>query len=134
LWIDQLHELQQETRDADEFLTNLTGDFFEDRIFLLTPKGDVIDLPRGSGVLDFAYAIHSDIGTHTKGAHVNNKYVGIKTLLRNHDIVEIQHHDSAHPTGKWLGYVKTTLAKKQIKSYLHKHPENIITRFFKRSD
>ena len=78
-------------------------------------EGDVIDLPVGACPVDFAYAIHSEIGDHTSGAKVNNKLVGLDTPLRNGDIVEIVTKKSSHPTQKWLEFVKTSLAKRHIR-------------------
>jgi GTP pyrophosphokinase len=80
----------------------------------------VVDLPVGSSVLDFAYAIHSDIGNHTNSAKINGKMVAIKTVLKNGDIVEVITKKSSKPTTKWLEIVKTLMAKRHIKSFLEK--------------
>ena len=96
-------------------------DFFNDRIFIFTPKGDVVDLPEDSSPLDFAYSIHSDIGDHTFGAKINGKMSQLFTKLKNGDIVDIVVKKDAHPSSKWLEYVKTTVAKKHIKSYMEKN-------------
>ena len=96
-------------------------DFFNDRIFVFTPEGDVVDLPEDSSPIDFAYSIHSDIGDHTAGAKINGKMSHIFSKLKNRDIVEIIKKKDAHPSSKWLEYVKTTVAKKHIKSYLEKN-------------
>ena len=77
-------------------------DFFENRVFVFTPKGDVIDLPQGSSPVDFAFAIHSDIGEHASGAKVNGKFVSLDTELHNGDIVEIETKRSVSPTRKWI--------------------------------
>ena len=95
-------------------------DFFKDRVFVFTPKGDVIDLPEESSPIDFAYAIHSSIGDHVSGAKINNKLVSIETKLKNGDIVEIETKGSSSPKRKWLDYTKTTLAKRHIRAYLDK--------------
>ena len=88
---------------------------------MLTPKGDVVDLPIGSTVLDFAFAIHSDIGLHTGGAKVNGKMVALDTQLNANDIVEIIRKESSKPSSKWLDMVKTNMAKRHIASYLEKN-------------
>ena len=95
-------------------------DFFEQRIFVFTPRGDVVDLPIDSSPIDFAYAIHSEIGNQTSGAKVNGKLVSLDTKLKNGDIVEIITGKNISPTHKWMEYAKTATAKKHIKSVLQK--------------
>jgi GTP pyrophosphokinase len=114
-WFKQLVELQENVSQTGEFLEHLKVDFFENRVFLFTPKGDVIDLPEGSSPIDFAYAIHSEIGDHISGARVNGKFVSIDTGLHNGDIVEIETKKNVSPTRKWLESAKTTLAKRHIR-------------------
>lgn len=123
-WVKQITQLQQTGSGTGEFLEDLKVDFFGDRIFLFTPKGDVVDLPQFSSPIDFAYAIHSDIGDHTSGAVVNGKFVALDTALRNGDIVEIITKKSSKPTIKWVEYAKTTFAKRNIRSYLQKGTTN----------
>ena len=94
------------------------SDFFEERIFVFTPKGDVIDLPKGSSVIDFAYNIHSDIGDHLSGAKVNGKFTAIYTILQNSDRVEVETKKSAKPSRRWLEFSKTTMASRHIKNAL----------------
>lgn len=118
-WIEELKELN--TSEPQKFLEHLKADFFSNRIFIFTPKGDVIDLPEDSTPIDFAYTIHSDIGNHAISATVNGKMSQLFTKLKNGDIVEIATKTSSHPTSKWLEYVKTTVAKKHIKQYLDKN-------------
>jgi GTP pyrophosphokinase len=120
-WIEELKELNYIPGDPKSFLDHLKMDFFNNRIFVFTPKGDVIDLPEDSTPLDFAYSIHSDIGNHTFGAKVNNKMMTIFSKLKNGDIVEITTKKDSKPSSKWLDYVKTTIAKKHIRSYLEKN-------------
>lgn len=117
-WVKDLAKWQKEVVGADDFLEHLNMDFFSHRVFVFTPKGDVIDLPDGSTPIDFAYAIHSNIGDHTSGAKVNNKLVTLETKLKNGDIVKIETKESATPKRKWLDYTKTTMAKRHIRSYL----------------
>jgi (p)ppGpp synthase/HD superfamily hydrolase len=120
-WIEELKDLNYAPGKPKNFLEHLKTDFFNDRIFVFTPKGDVIDLPEGSCPLDFAYSIHSDIGQHTFGSRVNTKMVPIFSDLKNGDIVEIITKKDSHPSPKWLENAKTTIAKKHIKSYLEKN-------------
>lgn len=114
-WLAELADVHESLSESGEFVDSLKEDFFSHRIFLFTPKGDVIDLPIASTPIDFAYAIHSDLGNHMAGARVNNKMVAFDTTLRNGDIVEIVAKDSAHPTHKWLDMAKTSLARKHIR-------------------
>ncbi len=117
-WVKEISDLQQHSKMSGEYLENLRTDFFGNRVFVFTPKGDVVDLPQHSSPIDFAYAIHSDIGEHTAGAMVNGKYLSLDTALHNGDIVEIITKKSAKPSAKWLEYAKTTLAKRHIRSHL----------------
>lgn len=114
-WITELLKLQQEYEENEEFLENLRMDFFSDRIFVFTPKGDVVELPDGASVLDFAYAIHSDIGSHASGATVSGKYTALDHKLKSGDIVYIETKKSSRPSHKWLEYAKTSMARKHIR-------------------
>jgi len=120
-WIEELKELKYLPDDPKNFLEHLKMDFFSNRIFIFTPLGDVVDLPEDSTPIDFAYSIHTDIGDHIVGAKVNSKMSQIFTKLKNGDIVEIITKKDSKPSGKWLEYVKTSVAKKNIKSYLEKN-------------
>ena len=120
-WLEELKEINSTLDEPKKFLEHLKMDFFSDRIFVFTPQGDVVDLPENSTPIDFAYSIHSDIGDHIAGAKINAKMSHIFSILKNRDIVEIIKKKDAHPSSKWLGYVKTTVAKKHIKSYLEKN-------------
>ena len=115
-----MSELQRVTSGTGEYLETLKTDFFEDRVFVFTPDGDVVDLPQDSSPIDFGFAIHSDIGMHAAGAKVNGKFVALDTPLKNGDIVEITTKRSSKPSKKWLEYVKTTFAKRLIRSALMK--------------
>ncbi len=116
---DWLADLKEE-EDNPEFETTLKTDIFSHRVFVFTPNGDVVDLPINSSPIDFAYAIHSDIGDHVFGAKVNGKMVPLDTTLKNGDIVEIQTKKSATPKAKWLDFTKTTLARRHIRTALEK--------------
>lgn len=124
-WVKQLIDWQKDmsiTQDNDpktkDFLETLKIDFFKDRVFCFTPKGDIIDLPEGGTAIDFAYAIHTDIGNCATGAMVNNKFTALNSILKNGDIVEIQTQKNKKPSMEWLEHTKTSFAKKQIKSSL----------------
>lgn len=120
-WIEELKELKYLPNDPKTFIDHLKMDFFNDRIFIFTPEGDVVDLPEDSTPIDFAYSIHTDIGDHIFGAKINSKMSQIFTKLKNGDIVEITTKKDSKPSSKWLEYVKTAVAKKHIKSYLEKN-------------
>jgi len=119
-WIQELVSWQKQVSDSDEFLGHLQADFFKDRVFVFTPKGDVIDLPEESTSIDFAYTVHSDIGNRLSGAKINGKMVSLDTKLKNGDIVEIVTKKTRMASAKWLALAKTTIAKKHIKAALAK--------------
>ena len=119
-WIEELKKLKYHPEDQDSLSENLKMDFFNSCIYVFTPRGDVLDLPEDSTPLDFAYSIHSDLGDHTYGARINGKIIQLFTKLKNGDIVEIVKKKETHPSSKWLEHVKTSVAKKHIKSYLEK--------------
>jgi GTP diphosphokinase / guanosine-3',5'-bis(diphosphate) 3'-diphosphatase len=118
LWLAQLAEAHAAVASSKDFVEGLKEDFFSHRVFVFTPKGDVIDLPAASTPIDFAYAIHSDLGNHLQGAKVNGKLVAFDTPLGNGDVVEITRRDSAHPSPKWLDMVKTSLARRHVRAAL----------------
>ncbi len=120
-WIEELKDLNYSPDEPKNFIEHLKMDFFNDRIFIFTPKGDVIDLPEDSTPIDFAYSVHSDIGSHVAGVKINGKMSHIYAKLTNGDIVEIIKKKDAHPSSKWLENVKTSMAKKHIRSYLEKN-------------
>ena len=120
-WIEELKDFNYELDDPKKYFEHLKTDFFNDRIFIFTPKGDVIDLPEDSSSIDFAYAIHSDIGNHISETKINGKIAPILSKLKNGDIVEIITRKDSHPSSKWLEYCKTSVAKKHVKSYLDKN-------------
>ncbi len=117
-WIQEIADAHKTHDGSREFFDGLQDDFFSYRIFVFTPEGDVVDLPVGASPIDFAYAIHSDIGDHTSGAKVNNKLVPLDTELNNGDRVEIIKSKSNKPTKKWLDYAKTSLARRRIRASL----------------
>ena len=117
-WLAELAEAHTDIAGSEEFVEGLKEDFFSHRVFVFTPKGDVIDLPFSSTPIDFAYAIHSDLGDHLQGVKVNGKMVSFETPLGNGDVVEIIRRDSAHPSPKWLDIVRTSLARRHIRAVL----------------
>lgn len=117
-WVASL----EDEKDDPDFETTLKTDIFSARVFVFTPTGDVVDLPVNSSSIDFAYAIHSDIGDHVFAAKVNGKLVPLDTPLQNGDIVEIVVRKSAEPKQKWLDFAKTTLARRHIRMWLEKRP------------
>ncbi len=119
-WIKELVEYQEVTGKGADVKEEMMTDFFQQRIFVFTPKGDVVDLPITSTPIDFAYAIHSDIGNHIAGAKVNGKMTSLSSPLSNGDIVEILTKKAGSPRRKWLEYVKTASARKHIKAALQK--------------
>lgn len=120
-WIQEIADAHKTGDESKEFFDKLKDDFFSHRIFVFTPEGDVVDLPVGASPIDFAYAIHSDIGDHTAGARLNKKLVGLDTELHNGDIVEIITKKQNKPTQKWLDYAKTSLARRKIRAALVKN-------------
>ena len=119
-WINQLRDWQKDVSDTGEFLESLKIDFFKNRIFCLTPKGDAIDLPEGATAVDFAYHVHSQIGNAAAGARVNGKMVSLNHELSNGDVVEIITQKNKKPNPDWLSFVKTSMARKHISSIARK--------------
>lgn len=117
-WVNKLRDINQIKDKPENFLKSIKMDFFRDRVFVFTPKGDIIDLPEESSVIDFAYAIHTDVGDHVQGAKINGKNCSLGTKLKTHDIIEIQTNKNAKPSSKWLDYAKTGLARRRINVYL----------------
>ncbi|MEM6998150.1 MAG: TGS domain-containing protein, partial [Patescibacteria group bacterium] len=117
-WIAELGELKTETRSPNEYLKELRTDYFSDRIFAMTPAGDVIDLPRGATVLDFAFAVHTDVGLNAQGGKINGAFKALKTPLKSEDIVEVITAKNARPTADWIDWCKTNLAESRIRREL----------------
>lgn len=123
-WISELATYEEPTGNDLLFRERLACDFFNHRIFVFSPKGDVVDLPVDSTPIDFAYSIHSDIGNRMTGAKVNGKLVSLDTKLCNGDIVLIMTGDSAKPNRKWLEMAKTSMARRHIRHKLGKLRES----------
>jgi len=122
-WVRQLLEGNVDLTEAGEFLESLRIDLYHDEIFVFTPRGDLKQLPKGATPIDFAYAIHTDIGNHCAGARVNGKLVSLKHELASGDTVEIVTSESAHPSRDWLGAVATSRARAKIRHYLREQAE-----------
>ncbi len=125
----EILELQSESSDADEFMQGVQGDIFADRVYAFTPKGDVLELPKGAGPLDMAYTIHTEVGNKTTGAKVNGKIVPLDYEIKNGDIVDIlTSSSSAGPSRDWLNLVSTRRARNKIKQFfrLADRKENIV--------
>lgn len=122
-WIEQIREWQKDFEKPDEFLESLKIDFFKHRIFVLTPQGDVLDLPEGATPIDFAYQIHTDIGNTAVGAKVNSRMVTLDHQLKNGDIVEILTKKNKKPSQDWLSFVKSAQARKRVSSFIKKSAE-----------
>ena len=118
LWLQSLIEIQDETRDASEFLEHVKIDLFPDAVYVFTPKSRILALPRGATTVDFAYAIHSDVGDHCVAAKVNGEPVAMRTELRSGDVVEIVTAPGAKPNPAWLNFVRTGRARSKIRHYL----------------
>ncbi|OHB13568.1 MAG: hypothetical protein A3G05_00550, partial [Candidatus Zambryskibacteria bacterium RIFCSPLOWO2_12_FULL_45_14] len=114
-WVSELATYDEPSKDLELFQKGLVSDFFNHRIFVFSPKGDVVDLPVDSTPIDFAYSIHSDIGDKMTGAKVNSKLVSLDTRLHNGDIVLIMTSDNAKPNRKWIDMAKTSMAKRHIR-------------------
>jgi GTP pyrophosphokinase len=141
-WLRQILEWQQETRDAKEFIESIKTELFTDEVYVFTPKGDVKVLPKGSTPVDFAYAIHTDVGNHCAGAKVNGKMVPLRHELVTGDIVEIITLPQQKPSADWLKFVKTSKAKAKIKQMLKQQQyeksiaigKELIEKIFKKHD
>ena len=117
-WLVDLLETQQQSGDPGEFLEHLKIDLFPDEVYVFTPKGDIKKLPQGATALDFAYAVHSDVGNRCVGARVNYQFVPLHTVLKSGDHVEALTSRSARPTPSWLSYVVTGKARATIRAFL----------------
>jgi GTP pyrophosphokinase/guanosine-3',5'-bis(diphosphate) 3'-pyrophosphohydrolase len=118
MWLQSLVDIQDETRDSGEFLEHVKIDLFPDAVYVFTPKSKIMALPRGATPVDFAYAIHSDVGDHCVAAKVNGDPVALRTELRSGDVVEVVTAPGARPNPGWLNFVRTGRARSKIRHYL----------------
>ncbi|MBQ1187771.1 MAG: bifunctional (p)ppGpp synthetase/guanosine-3',5'-bis(diphosphate) 3'-pyrophosphohydrolase [Peptococcaceae bacterium] len=119
-WLEQIKEMQNEASDSKDFLSSLKIDLFSDTVFVFSPKGEVYELPQGSGPLDFAYKVHSGVGNSCMGAKVNKKIVPLDYQLKNGDIVEILTSKQAKPSLDWVNLCKTSQARNKIRQWFKK--------------
>jgi GTP diphosphokinase / guanosine-3',5'-bis(diphosphate) 3'-diphosphatase len=117
-WLQSLLDIHDETRDAAEFWDHVKIDLFPDAVYVFTPKNKIMSMPRGATIVDFAYAIHSNVGEHAIGAKVNGNQVPLRTELKNGDIIEVITSAGSNPNPGWLGFVKTGKARSKIRHYL----------------
>lgn len=118
VWLKRLVEWQQEVKDSREFLDALKLDLYPNEVYCFTPKGKVIELPRGATPIDFAFAIHTEVGLTCSGARVNGRIVPLRYQLRNGDMVEVITSPTAHPSRDWMNFVKTSRARSKVRHYL----------------
>ncbi|MBC7916266.1 MAG: bifunctional (p)ppGpp synthetase/guanosine-3',5'-bis(diphosphate) 3'-pyrophosphohydrolase [Rhodoferax sp.] len=117
-WLQSLLDIQNETRDAAEFWDHVKVDLFPDAVYVFTPKSQIMALPRGATVVDFAYAIHSNVGDHTMAARINGEPVPLRTELKNGDVVEVVTAPVSTPNPAWLSFVRTGRARSKIRHHL----------------
>jgi len=130
-WFRQLLEWQQEgnEKDHNDYLASIKADLFDEEVFVITPKGDVVSLRKGSTAIDFAYRIHSEVGNHCNGIRINEKLSPISTILKNGDFVEIITSNNSNPSLDWLNFAVTPTAKNRIRQWYKKsHREETIKR------
>ena len=120
-WVRQLMEWQREMSDPNEFMSTLKIDLYPEEVYTFTPKGKVVVLPKDASPIDFAYAIHTEVGNTTIGAKVNGRIVPLRTRLRNGDIVEISNQTGHAPSRDWLSFTKSSRARNKIKHWLNEH-------------
>jgi guanosine-3',5'-bis(diphosphate) 3'-pyrophosphohydrolase len=120
-WVRQLMEWQREMSDPNEFMSTLRIDLYPEEVYTFTPKGKVVVLPKDASPVDFAYAIHTDVGHATTGAKVNNRIVPLRHKLRNGDVVEIMTQTGHSPSRDWLTFAKSSRARNKIKHWLNEN-------------
>lgn len=119
-WLDQLRKWREDLKDAEKISEHLKSELFTDRVFVFTPQGDVIDLPKGATPIDFAYAVHTEIGDHAETAKVNGKITPIHQALENGQTIEILTDKNKTPSSDWLRFIKTPKARSKIRNFLQK--------------
>ncbi len=123
VWLRQILELQQEMKDPREFLNTVKVELFPEEVYVFTPRGDVKELPRGATPIDFAYAVHTEVGNKCVGAKVNGRMVPLKVPLKNGDVVEIITHPAHKPSKDWLKVAKTTRALNKIRAFVRQEQQ-----------
>lgn len=117
-WLQSLLEIQRQTGDSSEFLEHIKVDLFPDKVYIFTPKGRIVALPRDATPVDFAYSIHTDVGNKTVAARINNEIQPLRTQLKNGDMVEIVTGPEAKPNPAWVSFVRTGKARSEIRHFL----------------
>jgi GTP diphosphokinase / guanosine-3',5'-bis(diphosphate) 3'-diphosphatase len=117
-WLQSLLDIQRETGDAAEFWDHVKVDLFPDAVYVFTPRSQILSLPRGATVVDFAYAIHSDVGDRTVAARINGEQVPLRSELKNGDVVEVVTASISRPNPAWLSFVRTGRARSKIRHHL----------------
>ena len=120
-WMRQIMDWSREMTDPNEYMSTLKLDLYPEEVYTFTPKGKVVVLPKDASPIDFAYAIHTDVGNSTVGANVNGRIVPLRTKLRNGDIVEISTQSGHSPSRDWLSFTKSSRARNKIKHWLNEH-------------
>jgi GTP diphosphokinase / guanosine-3',5'-bis(diphosphate) 3'-diphosphatase len=128
MWLQSLIDIQSDTHDSSEFLEHIKIDLFPEAVYVFTPKSKILALPRGATPIDFAYAIHSDVGDHCVAAKVNGEPVALRTELKSGDVVEVSTSPNARPNPSWLNSVRTGRARSKIRHFLKnlEHEESIL--------
>ncbi|MYN12240.1 RelA/SpoT family protein [Pusillimonas sp. TS35] len=126
-WLQSLLDIQSQTGDSGEFLEHVKVDLFPDAVYVFTPQGKILSLPRGATPVDFAYAIHTDVGNQTVAAKINGEFAPLRTELKSGDSVEIITSPASRPSAQWLNYVRTGRARSEIRHYLRtvKYEESV---------
>ena len=126
-WLQSLMDIQHETRDAAEFWDHVKVDLFPDAVYVFTPKGQIMALPRGATIIDFAYAVHTNVGDRTVSAKVNGEQVALRTEIKNGDVIEVVTAPISSPNPAWLGFVRTGRARSKIRHHLKtlEHDESL---------
>src|SRR5690554_6849460 len=126
-WLQSLLDIQSQTGDSGEFLEDITVDLFPDAVYVFTPRGKIIALPRGATPVDFAYAIHTDIGNQAVAAKIDGEFAPLRTELKSGDSVEIITSAASRPSAQWLNFVRTGRARSEIRHYLRtvKYEESV---------
>jgi guanosine-3',5'-bis(diphosphate) 3'-pyrophosphohydrolase len=124
MWLRRIVDWEKQTATAKSFASAVKVDLFAEQIFVITPRGDPVDLPVDSTVLDFAFRIHTDLGLHCVGARVNGQPQPINFVLSAGDRIEVLTNDHAHPKPGWLRFVKTSHARHAVRHFFHRHPEH----------
>ena len=126
-WLQSLLDIQSQTGDSGEFLEHIKVDLFPDAVYVFTPQGKILSLPRGATPVDFAYNIHTDVGNHAVAAKINGEFAPLRTELKSGDAVEIIASPASRPSAQWLNYVRTGRARSEIRHYLRtvKYEESV---------